>query len=68
VIFAELTLLPEPAARRELLSAHTLALNVLRPPYPVLGIGSLRILRVRETGAGALEIVAGYDNYQRLDG
>jgi len=68
VIFEELTLLPEPAARRELLSGHALVLNVLRPPYPVVGVGLLRILRVRETGADSLEITAGYDNYERLDG
>jgi hypothetical protein len=39
-------------------------LTLLVPPYPALGIGSLRVLRVRE--GDAIEIVAGYDRYERL--
>jgi hypothetical protein len=68
LIFEELTLLPEAAARRTLLSEHTCTLRVLRPPYAAIGIGSLRVLRVREMQPGSLEITAGYDNYARLEG
>jgi hypothetical protein len=60
-----LTMLPEVEARR-LLAGVPLTLDVLRPPYPALGVGTLRILRVRELPAGPLELTAGYDNYERL--
>lgn len=60
-----LTMLPEVQARR-LLAGHPMTLAVLQPPYPALGVGTLRVLRVRETAASILEVVAGYDNYERL--
>ncbi|GAC1411415.1 MAG: hypothetical protein NVSMB64_21160 [Candidatus Velthaea sp.] len=63
----ELTLLPESAARRAI-GDQPIALRVLRPPYPALGVGTLRVLRVREREGAGHEITAGYDNYQRLDG
>ena len=58
-----LTLVSERQARR--LLGGRLSLTVLRPPYPALGRGALRVLRVRESD-GATEIVAGYDRYERL--
>jgi hypothetical protein len=60
-----LTMLPEVEARR-LLSHFTLAFEIVRPPYPALGVGTLRVLRVRERSAGLLELSVGYDNYERL--
>lgn len=45
--------------------AEATRLHVLRPPYPALGLGTLRVLRIRER-AGVTEIVAGYDGYERL--
>jgi hypothetical protein len=39
---------------------------VLRPPYPAIGTGVLRALRVAEV-AGAMELVAGYDGYERIE-
>jgi hypothetical protein len=60
-----LTMLPEVEARR-LLGGIPLTLQVLRPPYPALGVGALRVLRVREIPAAPLELIAGYDNYERL--
>jgi hypothetical protein len=40
------------------------------PPYPALGVGTLRVLRVREESAPGqtpqTEIIAGYDRYERL--
>jgi hypothetical protein len=61
-----LTLLPEVEARRRLDGA-ALTIAVLRPPYPALGVGALRVLRVREHAVNGLDLVVGYDNYERLD-
>jgi len=60
-----LTLLPEPEARR-LLADRRLRLRVVTPPYPALGIGTLRVLRVREDGDGT-DVTAGYERYERLE-
>ena len=55
---------------RAALTERALVLRVLLPPYPALGVGVLRVLRVREEsepGAAPLtEILAGYDRYERL--
>lgn len=48
-----------------LLRGERLSLRVLRPPFPALGLGTLRVLRVRDRGS-ATEITAGYDGYERL--
>ena len=62
-----LTLVPEVQARRLLTAeGHGLTFRLLRPPYAALGVGALRVLRVRET-AGTAEIVAGYERYERLE-
>lgn len=66
MVFEELTLLPESAARRAI-GSHPVALRILRPPYAALGVGALRVLRVRERADDGYEITAGYDNYQRLE-
>jgi hypothetical protein len=67
---AELTLAPEVLARREL-AGRALRLHVLRPPYPALGVGILRVLRIRddaaEASSSALELTVGYERYERLD-
>lgn len=60
-----LGLLPEVEARALLADRRT-SLRILRPPYAALGLGTLRILRVRERDGGVTEIVAGYDGYERL--
>jgi len=42
---------------------------VLTPPYPAIGVGELRLLRVLAlTGAhdGAFELTCGYDGYDKL--
>ena len=59
-----LVLLPECEARA-LLARRTLSLRVLRPPFPALGCGELRILRILED-ADTTRLVAGYDRYERL--
>jgi hypothetical protein len=62
-----LTLLPEVQARLALAGGGgALTLRLLRPPYPALGVGKLRVLRAREDAGGGLELIAGYDNYERL--
>jgi hypothetical protein len=58
-------MLPEVDARA-LLGNRNLALRILRPPYPAVGVGTLRVLRVIER-EGRTEIVAGYDGYERLE-
>lgn len=59
-----LVLLPEVEARAAL-AGRALALRLLRPPYPALGVGTLRVLRVTERLA-TTDVVAGYDRYERL--
>jgi hypothetical protein len=61
---ADLVLLPWIEARRRLGDrAH--ALRVLTPPYPAIGGGELRVLRVRETDDEPLDVVCGYERYRR---
>ena len=59
-------------ARRALGAA--IAFSLLRPVYPALGCGKLRVLRVTpskedasDQPTPALEIVAGYESYERID-
>jgi len=59
-----LTLLRDVDVRRAL-AGRELSFRVLTPPYPVLGVGALRVLRVAEYGERT-EIVAGYERYERL--
>ncbi len=59
-----LALLPETEAR-ERLADRPLDFRVLQPPFPALGVGVLRVLRVSERD-DRTEIVAGYDRYERL--
>ncbi len=61
-----LTMLPEAAARRIIGAETELSLTVLRPPYAALGVGTLRVLRLRERVPGQLELTVGYDRYERL--
>jgi len=58
-------MLPEADARA-LLGKRNLVLRILRPPYPAVGVGALRVLRVVER-EWRTEMVAGYDGYERLD-
>ena len=51
------------------LAQGTVRLRMLVPPYPAVGLGVLRALRVRAgTGAddGGFELTAGYDGYERI--
>jgi hypothetical protein len=60
-----LALLPDVEVRR-LLAGRDLTFRLLAPPFPALGAGVLRVLRVADRGAST-EIVAGYERYERLD-
>ncbi len=51
---------------RAMLRGHVMRLRMLVPPYPALGRGTLRALRFSESGEW-IEIVAGYEAYERLD-
>ena len=44
---------------------RSLTFTVLRPVYPAAGRGALRVLRLRER-EGTVELVAGYESYERL--
>jgi hypothetical protein len=61
---ADLVLMPWLEARRRLGSREH-ALRVLTPPYPAIGGGELRVLRVRENGDLPLDVLCGYERYRR---
>jgi hypothetical protein len=63
---AEYALAAEQPVRERLLDRR-LYFRLLRPPYPALGAGALRVLRVKESEAGT-ELVVGYERYERLPG
>jgi hypothetical protein len=62
---SDLVLLPWSAARR-LLGEQPLAFRLLGPPYPAVGGGTLRVLRVRPRDGAPLEVLCGYERYRRL--
>jgi hypothetical protein len=65
---ADLAMLPLGAALGAL-GDRPIRLRMLTPPYPALGAGALRCLRVGQGSGehdGALEVIAGYDRYERL--
>ncbi|GAC1441600.1 MAG: hypothetical protein NVS2B8_04490 [Vulcanimicrobiaceae bacterium] len=59
-----LALMPFVAARARIGTAPV-RFRLLRPAYPAVGLGALRVLRVREID-GTTEVVAGYDGYARV--
>ena len=58
-------LLAENEARRAL-ATRPITFRLLAPPYPALGVGVLRVLRVVERGRH-VELVAGYERYERVE-
>ena len=60
------TLAREPDVRAALSRSGRTALHfrVLTPPYPAVGVGVLRVLRVRERDS-LIEVIAGYERYDR---
>ncbi|MBV9148920.1 MAG: hypothetical protein JO024_03580 [Candidatus Eremiobacteraeota bacterium] len=73
--FEQLVLMPEVEARRVLqATGKPITLIVLRPVFPAAGRGQLRVLRARpvlrqaqDEEESELEVVAGYDSYERVE-
>ena len=64
----DLIFLPWTQARK-VLADRPLRFRVLAPPYPVVGLGMLRTLRVAALSGehdGAWELLAGYEGYDKL--
>ena len=60
----ELQLLPYTRAF-ELLAGRDITLSVITPPYPAIGSGTLRVVRVTEEG-NVVHLEATYDDFERL--
>jgi len=61
---AELLLVPFARAL-ELCAGREVRVTVVTPPYPVLGRGTLHVVRAHEEG-GATVLELAYDDYERL--
>lgn len=61
-------ILMEHVEAREKLAGRIARFSVLHPVVPSAGCGKLRVLRIRESDANALEVTAGYESYERIDG
>jgi hypothetical protein len=60
----DLALAPEPEARAAL-AGRKLVERIVLPPYPALGVGRLRVLRIDEERTRTV-LVCGYDRYERF--
>ncbi len=63
----DLVMMPWTQARSAL-AGRALRLRLVTPPYPAVGVGELRLLRVAVLGGahdGAYELTCGYDGYER---
>ena len=64
----DLVLVPYLEARAAL-AGRPLRFRVLTPPYPAVGVGTLRALRVVALSGehdGAWELLTGYEGYDKL--
>jgi len=59
-----LTLLTDVEVRRAL-AERALRFTLLAPPFPALGVGALRVLRIVES-PGKADLVAGYERYEHV--
>lgn len=67
MVHEDLVLMPEVDARR-VLSGRALSFRLLAPVSPSLGVGRLRVLRVKPHADDArIELVCGYESYERID-
>ena len=64
-MISDLALATEVDARNAL-PGRALSLRMLLPPYPAIGLGRLRVLRVRERD-GETEMLCSYEGYERLE-
>ncbi len=60
----ELLLLPYVRAL-EIIGDGDVHLSVITPPYPALGVGTLRVVRVKRDGQ-TIRLETSYDDYERL--
>ena len=60
---SEFVLAPESYVRAALPNTR-LAIRMLVPPFSALGVGRLRVLRLREIAEGT-EMLCGYERYER---
>jgi len=60
----ELLLVPYTRAFQQL-KGREITLSVITPPYPALGRGTLRVVRVSEEG-NVVHLEATYDDFERL--
>lgn len=63
----DLILSPEVDARAAL-SGRKVSLRMLLPPYPAVGCGRLRVIRLKEAAEGTTELLCSYEGYERLGG
>jgi hypothetical protein len=63
-MISDLVLVSEVEARA-LLSGRNVALRMLLPPYPAIGLGKLRVVRVRER-SDVTELLCSYEGYERI--
>ena len=63
---SDLVLCSEVEARAAL--GGKLRERILRPAYPAMGLGRLRVLRVSRDEGGGIELVCGYEGYEPLEG
>ena len=63
-MISDLVLAPEVDARNAF-AGRKVTLRMLLPPYPALGLGRLRVLRVKERD-GSTELHCSYEGYERL--
>lgn len=64
----DLVLVPEVEARAAL-AGKKLAFRVLLPPYPALGLGRLRVVRLRDRAvneSAETELLCSYEGYERF--
>ncbi|MGH7716345.1 MAG: hypothetical protein ACREML_10155 [Vulcanimicrobiaceae bacterium] len=61
---SDLVLVPEVEARA-MLGDRLVSLRLLLPPYPAIGLGRLRVLRVKERGEST-ELLCSYEGYERI--
>lgn len=69
MVHEDLVMMPEVDARR-VLSGRALSFVLLAPVSPSLGVGRLRVLRVKPSASdedAGFELVCGYESYERID-
>lgn len=53
---------------REKLGGRIARFSILHPVVPSVGRGKLRVLRIKESEDHGLDVTAGYESYERIEG